>query len=159
DARPSGVNVHPDPLTGALDLHLRDPSALHPARQLPANLDVLRDVFRVLLVGVPARLPVRGDAESEAVRVDLLTHYRALPFWLFRDLVAAFGRDSISTVMWLVRLRIRYARPCARGRNRFNVGPSSTYAWCTHSVLGSRERLFSALAIALASTFDTGPLA
>ena len=28
--------------------------------------------------------------------------------------------------MWLVRLLIALARPCARGRKRFNVGPSST---------------------------------
>ena len=33
---------------------------------------------------------------------------------------------AITTVMWLVRLLIRAARPCARGRNRFIVGPSST---------------------------------
>ena len=28
-------------------------------------------------------------------------------------------------VMWLVRLRIRVARPMARGRKRLSVGPSS----------------------------------
>ena len=66
---------------------------------------------------------------------------------------------STSMVMWLVRLRMRYARPCARGRNRFSVGPSSTKARETTSVSGSSEKLFSALAIALASTFATGSLA
>ncbi|WP_371259209.1 pentapeptide repeat-containing protein [Mycobacterium sp. GA-1285] len=34
-------------------------------------------------------------------------------------------RLSTITVMWLVRLRIRNARPCARGRMRLAVGPSS----------------------------------
>src|SRR6476469_7625487 len=61
--------------------------------------------------------------------------------------------------MWLVRLRMRYARPCARGRNRLSVGPSSTYAREITSVSGSSEKLFSALAIALASPFATGSLA
>ena len=55
-------------------------------------------------------------------------------------------------VMWQVRLRMRYARPCARGRNRFSVGPSSTNASLTSSESGSSRSLFSALAIALAST-------
>ena len=35
-------------------------------------------------------------------------------------------RSSTITVMWLLRLKIGVARPCARGRNRFAVGPSST---------------------------------
>ncbi len=61
--------------------------------------------------------------------------------------------------MWLVRLRMRYARPWARGRNRLSIGPSSTYACEITSVCGSSEKLFSALAMALLSTFATGSLA
>src|ERR1700677_1708026 len=61
--------------------------------------------------------------------------------------------------MWLVRLLIRYPRPCARGRNRFSVGPSSTYAVETHSMPRSRPPICSALAIALASTLPTVSLA
>src|SRR4051794_39459049 len=61
--------------------------------------------------------------------------------------------------MWLVRLRIRNARPWARGRKRFSVGPSSTYAWLMNSSRRSRFLLCSALAMALASTFATGSLA
>src|SRR6185436_9492429 len=41
------------------------------------------------------------------------------------DALSRLGRLSTITVMWLVRLRIRYARPCARGRMRLAVGPSS----------------------------------
>ena len=59
--------------------------------------------------------------EAEAVRVDLLTHYWLRPFSLL-----GVSMLSTSMVMWLVRLRMRYARPCARGRNRLSVGPSST---------------------------------
>ena len=66
---------------------------------------------------------------------------------------------STSMVMWLVRLLIRNARPCARGRNRFSVGPSSTYATATTSVAGSSWWLCSAFATALASTLATGSLA
>jgi hypothetical protein len=62
-------------------------------------------------------------------------------------------------VMWLVRLLIRNAAPCARGRNRLSVGPSSTYATATISDSGSSWWLCSAFATALASTFATGSLA
>src|SRR6201996_3822805 len=63
------------------------------------------------------------------------------------------------TVMWLVRLFIRYPRPRARGRNRLSVGPSSTYARETQSMPRSRPPMWSALAIALASTLPTVSLA
>src|SRR6185436_13260699 len=55
--------------------------------------------------------------------------------------------------MWLVRLRMRKARPWARGRNRFMVGPSSTYA---SAALSAFTRAF---AMALCSTLRTGSLA
>src|SRR5690606_25587287 len=127
DAGTSGVDVDPNPFPGALDLDLGDTGALHPGGQELTDLDVLGDVLRVLLVGVPAGLPVRGDPEPEAVRVDLLAHYRPPAFFLLFDFALPLpaGRDSTTTVMWLVRLRIRYARPWARGRMRFSVGPSS----------------------------------
>src|SRR5690606_41430597 len=92
---------------------LRDAGALHAGRHHPADGDVFLDVVLVELVGVPARLEVGGDAESEPVRVYLLAHYRVPSLLL------------TTTVMWLVRLRIRYARPCARGRHPFSVWPSS----------------------------------
>ena len=59
---------------------------------------------------------------------------------------------STSTVMWLVRLRIRYARPWARGRMRLSVGPSSAIATATTSESRSMAWLFSAFAAALAIT-------
>src|SRR5262249_37015894 len=72
DARAGGVDVHPDAVTGALDLDLRDAGPLHALGQEAADRDVLADVRLVELVGVPPRLVVGGDAEAEAVRVDLL---------------------------------------------------------------------------------------
>ncbi|SIN39083.1 Uncharacterised protein [Mycobacteroides abscessus subsp. abscessus] len=61
--------------------------------------------------------------------------------------------------MWLVRLRIRNARPWARGRMRLAVGPSSAKISDTTRVEGSRPSLFCALAAALAMTLATGSLA
>src|SRR5262249_32779693 len=157
---------------------LGNAGALQALGHHPADLDVLRDVVLVQLVGVPAGLPVGADAEPEPVRVNFLTHYSvsssaaaasagtrffaaaafvALAGPVFVDFpgprrISAGGTLSTTTVMWQVRLRIRYARPCARGRNRLSVGPSSTKASLTSSESGSSRSLFSALAIALAST-------
>src|SRR5262249_20168562 len=50
DAGPRRVNVYPDPVPGALDLHLGDAGALHAALQHPADGDILGDVILVQLV-------------------------------------------------------------------------------------------------------------
>src|SRR5690606_22265458 len=144
DAGTRGVDVHPDAVASALDLHLGDARPLHAGGQQLADLDVLTDVLGVLLVGVPARLPVGGDAEPETVRVDLLARDRRPALFC-----ACVGRASAAAVMWLGRFRLRYARPCARGRIRCGVGPSSAVTPLNHSVPGSSPRLFSALAAAL----------
>src|SRR5262249_36674275 len=97
DAGPRRVNVYPDPVPGALDLHLGDAGALHAALQHPADGDILGDVILVQLVGIPPALEVGGDAQPEPVRVHLLAHERVLPS----------GSSETMTVMWLVRLLIR----------------------------------------------------
>ena len=61
--------------------------------------------------------------------------------------------------MWLVRLLIGEAEPFARGRKRFIVGPSFANASDTTKLAFSRPKLFSALAIALLSTFSTSTAA
>ena len=65
-------------------------------------------------------------------------------------------RSSLSrattTVMWHVRLRMRVARPRARGRKRRSVGPSSAKQARTNSSSASCSSLCTALATALAST-------
>src|SRR5699024_10558838 len=75
DAGTGGVDVDVDTVPGARDLHAGDPSALHARGQELADLDVLGDVVLVLLVGEPLGPVVRGDAETEAVRLDLLSHF------------------------------------------------------------------------------------
>jgi len=74
DARAGGVDVHPHPVAGALDLDLRNARPLHALGQQSTDRDVLFDVLGVLLIRVPAGLPVGRDTEPKAVRVDLLTH-------------------------------------------------------------------------------------
>src|SRR5206468_9686304 len=75
DARSGGVDVDAYPVAGALDVHFGDSGALQVLGHHLADLDVLRDVVLVQLVGVPPALPVGRDAEPEPVRVNLLTHY------------------------------------------------------------------------------------
>ncbi len=95
DARAGGVDVNADAVAGALDLNLRDAGSLHALRHHATNGNVFLDVVLVQLVGVPTGLEVRGNAEPEPVRVYLLAHYRVPSLLL------------TTTVMWLVRLRIR----------------------------------------------------
>src|SRR5690606_5855910 len=161
DARTRRVDVHADAVAGALDLDLGDARALETGAHELADLDVLTDVVAVPLaglgaVGEPARPVVGGDAEAVPVRVDLLSHYRALPF--------VFSRGATTTGVWLVRVRMRFARPWARGRKRLRVGPSSTNASRTTSSCSSnaslaRSAFTRALAMALSTTLRTGSLA
>src|SRR5262245_53516720 len=75
DARARGVHVDPQAVTGALDLDPADGGMGQLAHQEVADLPVLDDVVAVLVtVGEPAGLPVGGDTQPEAVRVDFLTH-------------------------------------------------------------------------------------
>src|SRR6185436_17151394 len=119
DARARRVDVHADTVAGALDLDLGDAGSLHALGQQLADRDVLTDVRFVQLVGVPTALVVRRDAEAEPVRVDLLPHQAVRPFFS-----STTDAGWTASVMWLVSFRIRVARPWARGRQRFIVGPS-----------------------------------
>src|SRR5690606_22754394 len=160
DARAGRVDVHADAVAGALDLDLGDSGALEARGHELADRDVLADVVAVALtglgaVGEPARTVVGGDAQAVPERVDLLSHYRVLSF---------FSAGATTTVMWLVRFRIRPARPWARGWYRLSVGPSSTNASVITSSPSSnrsfaRSALTRALAIALRTTLSTGSLA
>ena len=136
DARAGGVDVDPDPVTGALDLDRGDAGPLQALGQQPADLDVLADVGAVELLGEPTALVVGADSEAEAVRVDLLAHGHDSPRFL---------RGSTTTVMWLDRFRIRLALPLARGRIRRMVTPSSTNAWDTNR--SARRRLSRLLGV------------
>src|SRR6478735_3407883 len=58
-------------------------------------------------------------------------------------------------VMWVMGLWMGNARPCALGRKRLIVGPSSATASRTIRSSADRLRLFSAFAVALLSTRAT----
>src|SRR5205807_4064159 len=75
DARPCGVHVDTEAVTSALDLHTAHGRPLELAHQVVADAPVLDQVVGVLPVREPARLPVGGNTEAEAVGVDLLAHY------------------------------------------------------------------------------------
>src|SRR5215207_8816159 len=80
DARAGRVDVDAQAVTGALDLDAADGRVRQLAHQVVAHLPVLDDVVAVgLAVGEPPRLPVGGDAEAKAVRVDLLAHVSSSP--------------------------------------------------------------------------------
>ena len=73
----------------------------------------MKKVLVILLVCKPFRFPVANDANSKTDWINLLTHAEIIP--------PSFS--ATTTVMWLVRFKMLYARPCARGWNRFSVGP------------------------------------
>ncbi len=75
DARPCGVDVHLDLLVAdALDVDAADGAPLQLTLEEIAHLGVGHDVVGVVLVAVPAGLPVRDDAEAKPVGVRLLAH-------------------------------------------------------------------------------------
>ena len=113
-AGPGGVDVDLEPFPRPFYVDAGDGPALQFPSQVVAYPEVLVGKGRVLLVRVPARLPVGNDPEAESVGVRLLAHQ------------SVSSRPSETTiVMWQVRLRIRVARPRARGRKRLMVNPSS----------------------------------
>src|SRR5581483_478277 len=79
DAGAGGVDVDPEPVTGALDLDAAHRGAPELGVEVFADLDVLGEVVGVLAVGEPARLPVGDDPEAEPVGVHLLAHYFSSP--------------------------------------------------------------------------------
>src|SRR6056297_2772845 len=79
DARTGRVHVDTQLVTGALDLDATDRRRLETLHDLLADGPVLGEVVLVLTLGEPARLPVGGHSQAEAVRIDLLTHYLVAP--------------------------------------------------------------------------------
>src|SRR5690606_6290920 len=79
DAGTRGVQVDADPVTGALDLDLRDAGALDARGHELADRDVFLHVVAVALpdlgaVREPPGAVVRRDAQAVAVGIDLLAH-------------------------------------------------------------------------------------
>src|SRR6266446_131420 len=143
DARPRGVHVDLHLVGGALDLDLADTGLAQLLLHVLAQLDVLVQPARVVLLLVPLGVPGADDAQAEADRIDLLTHLFSLgntiqwcppesyPFACgARAFFAGFLRPGASspTTMktWLVFFSTLNARPMARGMKRRSEGPCPT---------------------------------
>src|SRR6202011_4551146 len=105
-----------------------------PANDQLADLRVLVQVVREVLLVEPVRLPVVDVAHAHRLGMNFLTHRYS------------FGVSRI--VRWLVRVRIFVARPIARGWNRLIVGPSSACTALTYRSSPTSSWLCSAFATA-----------
>src|SRR5262245_38508751 len=78
NARPRGVDRHPALLVRTLDHDLGHRRLLELLLQFLADLLVLVQELAVLVLArIPPRIPGAVDAETQADRIDLLTHLRA----------------------------------------------------------------------------------
>src|SRR6185437_7123514 len=149
-ARTSGVDRHAGALGRTLDHDLRHARLGQPLAQHLADVDVLVEHLRVFAaLGVPARVPGPVDAETQADRIDLLTHY------LSSTPSCCSARSRTTIVRWLNGLTIPAARPRPRVWKRFMTRPLPTDASATIRRSTSRLWLFSALAMAEFSAFFT----
>src|SRR5690625_5239653 len=78
------LNIFSHTVAGALTLDLRHSATPQARRQNATDFHVLANIVAVTLailgaVGEPTRPVVSGDSESVTERVNLLSHYRALP--------------------------------------------------------------------------------
>src|SRR5690606_18741389 len=138
-ARAGGVDGDAGVVGRTLDQDLADAGLGQLLAQHVADLEVGGQVVgELLLAGVPLGVPVLGDAQADADRIDFVTH-DYLP-------------SPTTTVMWLVRLLMRVPRPFARAMKRFRMGPSSTMMVVTLRSSMSAPWLFSALAMADSTT-------
>ena len=115
-------------LVRPLDDDLRDRGLLQALHQNLADLHVLVQELAVfVLAGEPARIPGPVDAETQADRIDFLTHRS-----LLRPASAAC-RDFAHDDRQIARTASRSgpARPRARGLNRFITIALPTYASAT----------------------------
>src|SRR6476619_8527952 len=79
------MDINPDSVAGAFNLYPADTGALHALRHKLADLDIFPDVITIALstfsaIRKPSTLVLGRDPKPEPVRVDLLAHYRVLPF-------------------------------------------------------------------------------
>src|SRR5690606_34782044 len=146
DARTSGVDRHAALAVRTLDDDLGNRSGLQIFHEHGAVLEVFlqqRSIFA--LVGEPAAVPGAVDAEAEADRIDFLAHY------------AASSTCRTTIVRCEKGFSTRADRPRPRAWKRFMTRELPTKASATTRASVSRPWLFSALAMALSSTFFTWP--
>src|SRR5690606_19722334 len=96
-----------------------------PGQDPLADVQVLMQQVRVVLVCVPLALPGIDDPQAKADRVDFVTHTLYL--------------SSTTIVMWLYRRVHGFARPRAPARNRRSRVPSFAIADLTRNESTSSE--------------------
>src|SRR4029079_42497 len=93
DAGTRGLDGDVHLLRGALDGHAADRSILQARRQELAHAEIRVHVRgELLLVGIPLRHPVTGDAKANAIRVNFLTHASIL-------LTVAHGDSDVTVAL------------------------------------------------------------
>src|SRR3954465_7240285 len=145
-ARARGVDGNAAELGRAVDHHLRDRRLRQRLHDEIADLEILEQQAAVIgAFRVPAAVPGPVDLQPEADRGGFLTHV------LYASWLAS--RTTMRTR--LNGLTMRLERPRARGVNLFIDRLLPTDASATTRLSTSRLWLFSALAIAEASTLRT----
>src|SRR6266545_7530401 len=149
-----GVDVDLDLVRGTLDLDPGDAGLAELLLHELAQVNVLVQPLRVVLLFVPLRVPGADDPEPKPDRMDFLSHERSLLSSGCRYAVPS------STYTWLVFFSTRYARPIARAMKRRIFGPWSTVSVLTNSASTSTRPPFcSAFATAERSSFASGSAA
>ena len=105
DARTGSRDDDLDLVAGSLDLHARKGGIAELLLDVLAQLEIVLERGGVIVARIPAAAPILGDAETEACRLNFLTHD---PY--------ASSRVATMMVMWLVRFMMGLAEPLARGR-------------------------------------------
>src|SRR5215467_13704300 len=88
DSRTRGVDVDLQLVRRALDLDLRHTGVREPLLERVAQLEILVQELRVVLVGEPARAPGLIEPEPEAVRMNFLAHYAFASLFFFDEPLA-----------------------------------------------------------------------
>src|SRR5688572_23693704 len=144
DARARGVDRDPRLLGRTLDHDPRHTRLSQTVGKVLLELQILMQQLGEIAVRVPARIPRPIDADAQADRIDLLSHY-AFSSWS--------ARSRTTTVMLLQVFTTRAPRPRARAWKRFSFRLRPTNASATTRRSTSSEWLFSAFAIAACRTF------
>ena len=99
-----------------LDLNGGDTGGIKGLLEILADAIIFDDqVADFVRTGIPSGIPVLNDAYAQSMRINFLSHNSASFPYSF---------SATTMVMWLVRLLMRYIRPCALGIPRFRMGPA-----------------------------------
>src|SRR4030095_2562302 len=112
DPRPRVVDRDAGAVRGPLDVDARDSRVIQRRLDEAADLDILVQEGRVTLRREPARAPRARRSQTKPERMCLLPHGSLLATAVARAArLATCVSSESSTVRWLVRCLMKYARP------------------------------------------------